>query len=317
MKLVIQVPAWNEEADLAVALAALPRKVEGFDRVEVLVLDDGSDDRTSEVARAAGADRVVRLPFHRGLAATFNAAIAESLRMGADVIVNTDADNQYDAAAIPELVRPIVERRAAIVVGDRRVETIGHFSASKIFLQKLGSAVVSYASGLQVPDATSGFRAFSREAALRLHVFSRMTYTLETLIQAGELDLPVTSVPVRTNPVVRESRLIRSNARYVAISAANILRLTALYRPLKLFMTLGALFFAVGAGLVLRWLWFFLHTVGTTPTGKTQSLLVGLVLLVMAGGSVALGLVADLVSINRRLLEDILLRERKRDGNAG
>jgi glycosyltransferase involved in cell wall biosynthesis len=313
MKLVIQIPAWNERENLPLALAALPRRVPGFDEVEVLVVDDGSTDGTAEAARAGGADRVVTLPFHRGLASTFNAALAESLRMGADVVVNTDADNQYDASAIPELVRPILEGRAAMVVGNRRVETIGHFSPTKIFLQKLGSAVVSYASGLRVPDATSGFRAFSREAALRLNVFSRMTYTLETLIQAGELDLPVESVPVATNPKLRESRLIRSNARYVAVSAANILRLTVLYRPLKLFLTLASLLAVPGVILVVRWFWYFFTTLGQAPTGRTQSLTMGISLLLASGGAVALGLVADLVSINRRLLEEILLRERKRD----
>ena len=314
MKLVIQVPAWNEEKALPVALAALPRSVPGFDSVEILVVDDGSDDRTAEVAREHGAHRVLRLPFHRGLATAFGAGLAEALRMGGDVVVNTDADNQYDASAIPALVRPILEGRAAIVVGDRRVGTIPHFSKSKIFLQKLGSAVVSYASGLRVADATSGFRAFSREAALRIQLFSRMTYTLETLIQAGELGLPVASVPVQTNPVLRESRLIRSTGRYVAVSAANILRLTALYRPLKLFLTIGTMLFTAGSFLVARWLWYFFRTVGEVPTGKTQSLLVGLALLLAAGGAVALGVIADLVSINRRLLEDLLLRERRRDG---
>jgi len=312
MRLVIQVPAWNEAATLPVALSALPRTVEGFDDVRILVVDDGSDDSTSDVAKSSGADRVIRLPFHRGLATAFNAGLAEAVGMGADVVVNTDADNQYDAAAIPALVRPILEGRAAIVVGDRRVHTIPHFSASKIFLQKFGSAVVSYASGVRVADATSGFRAFSREAALRLQVFSRMTYTLETLIQAGELGLPVASVPVATNPVMRESRLIRSNARYVAVSAANILRLTALYRPLKLFLTLGSFFLAAGLAFAGRWFWFWFHSADATTSGKTQSLLVGVACLILAGGSVALGVVADLVSINRRLLEEILLRERKR-----
>ena len=311
MRLVIQIPAWNEEKTLGVALDALPKEVAGFSEVIRLVVDDGSTDRTVEVAKAHGV-RVVSLDFHRGLADTFRTGIAEAIRLGADVVVNTDADNQYDASNIPELVRPILEGRAAMVVGDRQTATIPHFSPTKRLLQRLGSAVVSYASGLRIPDATSGFRALSREAALRIQVFSRMTYTLETLIQAGELGLPVVSIPIRTNPVLRESRLIRSNARYVATSAANILRLTALYRPLKLFLTIGTLCLAGGLALLGRWAYYF-FTIESGPVGRNPTLLTGLVLLLAASGSVALGIIADLVSINRRLLEEIHVRERRRE----
>jgi glycosyltransferase involved in cell wall biosynthesis len=301
MKLVIQVPAWNEEDALPGALASLPKAVPGFDSAAVVVVDDGSDDRTSESARAAGA-AVVRLPIHQGLAEAFRTGIAASLAMGADCIVNFDADNQYDARDLPALVAPILAGTADVVVGDRQTGRIAHFSRSKKLLQRLGSWVVRQASGTEVPDATSGLRAFSRAAAESIHVFSRMTYTLETLIQAGARGLRVASVPVRTNPPVRPSRLIRKTSRYVLLSGANILRITALYKPLKVFSAAAAVFLFSGLALVARFLCFYFF--GATRGGHLQSLIVAAVLIVVGVQTFLIALLADLVSINRRLLED-------------
>lgn len=313
MKLVIQVPAWNEEEHLGATLDALPREVQGFDQVEVLVVDDGSEDRTAEVAREHGVD-VVRLPTHRGLAVAFATGIAEALRRGADVIVNTDADNQYDARDIPRLVEPILENRAQIVIGDRQVHTIQHFSSVKKVLQRLGSAVVRRLSGTQVADATSGFRAISREAALRLHVFTRFTYTLETILQAGEAGLAVVSVPIRTNPgVARPSRLFRSNLGYVLRSLESIARIVVLYNPLRIFVRLALLPAAVGLALLLRYLYFY--ATGGNPSGHVQSLILAVILIVVAGQIWVVGVVADLIAVNRRLVEELLVRSRdRRDG---
>src|ERR1700730_3907535 len=260
MKLVIQMPALNEEEMLPRALAALPRSVPGFSQVTILVIDDGSTDRTAEVARLNGADRVVSFAIHRGLATAFRVGLEEALTMGADVVVNFDADLQYDGADIPALVAPILADKADIVIGDRRPGKLAHFSPIKRLLQRLGSWMVRQVSGLQVRDATSGFRAFSREAARRINVFSKMTYILETLIQAGFKDLRVASIPVRANPVPRASRLLASPTKYVLIQGANILRITALYKPLKIFSGFAAVFLAVGAAFGL--LVLFAYAVG-------------------------------------------------------
>jgi len=240
MKLIIQIPAWNEEEQLPDALGALPREVDGFDEIEILVVDDGSDDRTAEVARAAGAD-VIRMPVHRGLAVAFATGLRAAMARGADVVVNTDADCQYDARDIPALVKPILDGEAQMVIGDRQVHTLRHFSASKRLLQKLGSWVVRRLSRTSVRDATSGFRAISRDAALRLHVFTRFTYTLETILQAGEAGLKVVSVPVQVaSEAGRPSRLFRSNTGYVLRSLASIARIVMLYNPLRIFILMGA-----------------------------------------------------------------------------
>lgn len=311
MKLVIQVPAWNEEADIAAAVSELPRVVPGFDTVEVLVVDDGSDDATATRAREAGADHVVRLPIHRGLAFAWRAGLDAALRLGADVVVSTDADRQYAASDVATLVAPILRGEAEIVVGDRGVATKSDFSPGKRLAQRLGSWVVRRASGADVPDATSGFRAVTREAALRLNVFSRMTYTIETLIQAGNKEMKVAAVRVATNPPVRPSRLFRRASHYVLVQGANILRITALYKPLPVFFGVACLLALPGLILFGRYIW--LLATSPSPGLHLQSLLLGAVLLVAAVVSFLTGLLADLISINRTLLEDIQLRMRRRD----
>ncbi|KAA0252827.1 MAG: glycosyltransferase family 2 protein [Acidobacteria bacterium] len=311
MKLVIQIPAWDEEGQIGAAVKELPRQVPGFDAVEVLVVDDGSTDRTSEEARAAGADHVLRLPIHQGLAAAWRAGLDRALSLGADVVVSTDADRQYDVRAIPDLVAPILAGRAHLVVGDRGVGTKSDFSPGKRLLQRLGSWAVRRASGTDVPDAASGFRALSREAAQRIHVFSKMTYTTETLIQAGNKEMAVVSVPVGTNPAVRPSRLFRKTSRYVLVQGANILRMTALYKPLPVFFGLASLLFLGGLGLVGRYVYFVL--IDRNPAGHVQSLLLATVLFLAAVVSFLTGLLADLISINRTLLEEVLLRLRRQE----
>jgi glycosyltransferase involved in cell wall biosynthesis len=311
MKLVIQIPAWDEEAYVGRALAELPRRVNGFQSVETLVIDDGSTDGTAAAARQAGANHVLRLPIHRGLAHAWHAGLDAALRLGADVIVSTDADGQYEARDIEKLVAPILRGEAEIVVGDRDVATRPDFSAGKRLAQRLGSWVVRRASGAEVPDATSGFRALTREAALKLNVFSKTTYTIETLIQAGNKEMAVAAVRIATNPPVRPSRLIQSVSRYVLDQGANILRITALYKPLPVFFGCAALLFLSGCGLVLRYLWFVASD--RNPGGHLQSLLLAAVLFVAAVVSFLSGLLADLISINRTLLEEIRLSVRRRE----
>ena len=312
MKLVIQIPAFNEEATIERALAALPTRVDGFAEIERLVIDDGSTDATAERARAAGAERVVRQSTNRGLAETFSRGLAEAVAMGADVIVNFDADLQYDPADIPALVAPILGGRADLVVGDRGPGELSHFSPAKRLLQRLGTWVVRQAAGIEITDAVSGFRALSREAARRINVFSKLTYTLETLIQAGYKGLRVASVPVRAHPPVRPSRLFTSTAKYVLLQGANVVRITALYKPLKIFSIAAGLFVAAGAVLILRFLGFYFF--GENPGGHVQSLILAAVLIVVGFQTFLIALVADLVAINRRLLEEMKLRE---DGTAG
>ena len=308
--LVIQVPAYDEEEHLGAVLSSLPRAVAGFDRVAIVVIDDGSRDRTPEIAREAGDVDLLRFPVHRGLAAAFNGGIAHALAMGADCIVNFDADGQYAPEDVAAVTAPILEGRADVVVGDRRTDTLAHFSAGKRLLQRAGSWVVRQASGTEVADATSGFRALSREAAASANVFSRMTYTLETLIQAGSKGLRVVSVPVRARPTQRRSRIVRSNLHYVLVSGANILRITALYKPLKVFSAAAAVFLAAGIALVARFFWFYF---GPRPAGHVQSLIVAAILIVVGAQTFLIALLADLVSINRTLLEK-LREEREKTG---
>ena len=306
MKLVIQIPAFNEEATIEEAIAALPRSLPGFSSIEVLVVDDGSTDRTGELARRAGV-RVLRLTTNRGLAEAFSAGLAESLALEADVIVNFDADLQYDPSDIPALVAPILEGRADFVIGDRGPSQLAHFSPLKRLLQLVGSRVVSQMSGIEIADAVSGFRALSREAARRINVFSRLTYTLETLVQAAYKGMRVVSVPVRARGPVRKSRLFDSTTKYILLQGANLLRITALYKPLKIFSIAAAVFIAGGVALGVRFLGYYLF--GSGPAGHVQSLILAAVLVIVGCQTVLIGLVADLVAINRRLLEEMKLRE--------
>ena len=307
-KLIIQIPCFNEEEILPMTLACLPREVDGFDEVEWLVIDDGSVDSTVEVARKNGVDHVVRLPENRGLARAFMAGLNGCLERGADVIVNTDADNQYEAADIPLLVKPIVEGRADIVVGERPIEDIKDFSPLKKLLQKLGSWVVRKASKTTVPDAPSGFRAIGREAAMQLQVFSEYTYTLETIIQAGHKGMFVTSVPIRTNPKTRESRLMGSSASYIRRSFETIVRIFITYQPFKFFFYPGAIALLAGLGIGVRFLIYFFMGNGE---GKIQSLLLATILILIGFFLWVIAFVADLISVNRRLLEESNKRIRK------
>ena len=306
MKVIIVIPCFNEAETLPAALADLPREIPGADAVETLVVDDGSTDGTADVARAAGVTHVVRHKRNLGLAAAFRTALDAALERGADVIVGTDADNQYVAADIPRLVAPALAGEADLVVGCRDIKTIPHFSPVKKVLQRVGSYAVRTLSGLKVADATSGFRAYNREAALRLVVLSKFTYTLETLIQAGYKGLTVAQVPVRVNPQTRPSRLFRSIPQYLRRSLNTITRAYLLFRPLRVLGTVGAAVVAVGLFLLGRFLYFYFTIPG--PTGHVQSLLVGGVLLLLGFQVVIIALISDLIAANRRLLEDVLYR---------
>ena len=309
MKLIIQIPCYNEAETIPVTLCLIPRSIEGFDQVEILVIDDGSQDLTAEAARMAGADYVISLSHHAGLAAAFSAGLDASLRLGADVIVNTDADNQYEAQDIPLLLVPILEGRAELVVGDRGVATLQAFSPLKRKLQRMGSHVVSQAAGLNVPDATSGFRAMTREVALRTIVLSDYSYTLETLIQAGNHKVEVVSVPIRTNPPRRPSRLMRGIADYLRNSSITIIRAYAMYRPLRVFFAIGLALILMGTGIGIRFL-ILRYWLGQ-GSGNIQSLILSALLLMVGFQTLLIGLVADLIAFNRKILEEILYRTRK------
>jgi glycosyltransferase involved in cell wall biosynthesis len=308
MKLIIQIPAFNEEATIAQVLRDLPKKLDGISSIESLVVDDGSSDKTVEVARKAGATHIVQLKTHSGLAAAFRSGIDASLRLGADVIVNTDADNQYVAADIARLVAPIVRGSAEVVIGDRDVANSPHMSPLKRTLQRMGSWAVGRASGLRLTDVTSGFRAFSREAAMQINVFNPFTYTLETVIQAGNRNLGVQSVPVRTNPPTRDSRLYRGLGTYVRKSIATILRVYTLYKPLKTFFAIGTVLVLAGMITGGRFLWFFLQG---DRAGHIQSLILCAIFLITGFHTWLIGLLADLTAVNRRLTEDVLLRVKR------
>ena len=310
MKLIIQIPCYNEAATFAVTLARLPRKLEPFDAVEWLIVDDGSSDDTVAVARAHGVDHVVSHTRNQGLARAFMSGLDACLAHGADVIVNTDADNQYNADDIPALVAPILAGAADIVVGERPIETIAHFSPAKKLLQKLGSWVVRVASSTEIPDAPSGFRALSRAAAQRLMVFNDYTYTLETIIQAGQKNMAITSVPVRVNDALRPSRLVKSIPSYVKRSLVTIVRIFAIYRPFRFFATIGAVLFAAGFLIGLR---FLLKYLGGEGSGNVQSLILAGALLVMGFQTVLVAFLADLLAANRKLMEEVRFLLKRRD----
>lgn len=305
LKLIIQIPCFNESESLPVALAELPRHVPGFSCVEWLIIDDGSRDNTVDVAKAHGVDHVVRHTGNKGLARAFMSGLDACLRLGADVIVNTDADNQYCAADIPALVAPILAGEAELVIGARPISTIEHFSPVKKFLQKLGSWVVRTASSTDVADAPSGFRAMSRAVAQRLMVFNDYTYTLETIIQAGQKNLAVTSVPVRVNADLRPSRLVRSIPSYIKRSIVTIIRIFVIYRPFRFFGYVGAVLF--GAGFLIGVRFLYKYSIGEGD-GHVQSLILASVLLGMGFQTILIAFVADLLSANRKLLEDVRVK---------
>ena len=308
MKLVIQIPCLNEEVTLPLTLADLPKQLPGVDEIEILIIDDGSTDRTSEVARAHGVTRIVRFPARRGLARAFDTGLGVALAMGADVIVNTDADNQYQGADIGRLIEPILARRADMVVGTRPIESIEHFSPLKKVLQRLGSGVVRALSSTDVPDATSGFRAYSRDAALRLTVLTGFTYTLETLIQASQKNIAIAHVPIRVNAKLRESRLFAGMGSYITRSRGTMLRVYLLYQPLKFFLTLSALSLTGSLALFLRFLVIFI--LQPQQSGHVQSLVVAGALAVIGVLLLSLGVLSDLIAMNRRLLEEVVVNTR-------
>jgi len=310
-KLIIQIPCFNEEKSLPVTLKELPRKLPGVEKIEWLIVDDGSTDRTIEVALSLGVDHVVRLIRHQGLAKGFMAGIQACVEKGADIIVNTDADNQYFAGDIIKLVQPILDGKAEIVVGERPITEIKHFSPLKKLFQRWGSWMVRKVSQTDIPDAPSGFRAISREAAMRMHVFSEYTYTIETIIQAGQHGMAIMSVPIRTNDFLRKSRLIHSIPAYLARSFNTIIRIFMTYQALSFFMIPGGILFLVGTFLGLRFLFYFLIT--GTSTGHIQSLILVAVLLILGVLLAIFGLIADLISVNRKLLENVEYRLQRLD----
>lgn len=309
MKLIIQIPCYNEEKTLPLVLQDIPKEIPGVDAVETIVIDDGSTDSTVQVARRLGVNHIISHVGNKGLAKAFATGLNECLRLGADIIVNTDGDNQYPQKSIPDLIRPILEKKADIVIGDRQTDKIAHFSWFKKRLQNLGSRVVRLASGTQIPDAPSGFRAYSREAVLHLNIITSFSYVTETIIQAGKRRIAITHVPVETNPKTRESRLFKSMWQHIFQSAKSIIRVYSMYESLRIFLTVGSILFIVGTFGIGRWLW--LYFVKSEPTGHIQSLIISAVLVIVGFQIGLIGLLSDLVAINRKLIEDALYRLKK------
>ena len=305
MKLIIQIPCLNEETTLSHTLNDIPENIEGIDNIEILVIDDGSTDRTAEVAKSLGVHHILKLTNNKGLAKAFISGINQALKLDADIIVNTDADNQYFGGDITKLIQPILKKEADIVVGDRQVETIRHFSPMKIFLQKFGSWVVRQLSGTLIPDATSGFRAYSRDAALQLNVVSDFTYTIETIISAGKKNLAITHVRVKTNKKLRESRLFPNIRVYLKRSFVTMVKVYSMYRPLRIFTIAGGTSFILGFAIGCRYLFFFFT--GQTE-GHIQSLILSSILLIVGFQIVMMGIAAELIAVNRQILEDIQVR---------
>ena len=308
MKVVIQVPCYNEAEYLPATLADLPRSLDAVDEIEIIVIDDGSSDDTTRVAREAGADHVIRAPVNQGLARAFSAGLDFALRRGADIVVNTDADNQYRGDNVAKLIGPILHHEADIVIGNRNPQRIAHFSYFKRLLQTFGSWVVRGLSQTDIPDVASGFRAFSREAALRMNVVSDFTYTLETIIQAGKKQLFITHVDIETNPQVRPSRLFSGTGNYLTRSVGTIVRIYALYEPLRVFSTIGGVLLLAGSAIGMRFVYYYMSTGGE---GHVQSLILAAVLLIVGFITVLIGLLADLIGSSRRMIEDALLRIRR------
>ena len=308
MKVIIQIPCYNEALALPLILKELPRQLQGVEEVEWLVINDGSIDNTVEIARKNGVDHIVSFTKNQGLAYGFMAGIEECIKLGADIIVNTDADNQYNTKDIPKLIKPILEGRADIVVGARPISEIKHFSPIKKILQKLGSWTVRVASHTRIPDAPSGFRAISREAAMRLNVFNNYTYTLETIIQAGRKNMAIMSVPIRVNGNTRPSRLIRSIPNYIIKSIITMIRIFVVYKPFRFFASLGIFLFILGLIPGIRFLYYFFAKGGS---GHVQSLILSAILIIMGVQMGVLALIGDLLAVNRSLIEDIQYKMRK------
>ncbi|WP_414828126.1 glycosyltransferase [Alteromonas sp. H39] len=308
VKLIVQIPCYNEENTLPETVRDIPREIEGVDVVEVMIIDDGSSDRTVEVARELGVDHIVRNKNNRGLARTFRKGIDECLKLGADIIVNTDGDNQYAGWDIPKLIKPVVEGTADVVVGDRNTQGIGHFSPLKKLLQRVGSYVVKKVSGVEVPDAVSGFRAYSREAALQLNIISPFSYTIEALIQSGKKHMAVTHVPVETNAKTRESRLFTSIPKFIERQVTTIVRMYTMYQPLKVFVMLGGIITLIGLIPIVRFLIYYMMGEGD---GHIQSLILGGVLALLGAITFLIAIIADLINFNRQLIEQTLEKVRR------
>ena len=307
MKLIVQIPCLNEEKTLPYTIRDIPKKIDGIDEIEVLVVDDGSKDRTSEVAKECGANHVIRIINTVGLARAFATGVDECLKRGADIIVNTDGDNQYSGSDIPKLIKPIFKDEADVVIGVRDIDAVTHFSFIKKRLQKLGSWVVRKASGTNISDVTSGFRAFNREAALKINVISDFSYTLESLIQAGNRKIALKHVPIGTNAQLRPPRLFRNTLHYLRLSIPTIIRIYTMYQPLKVFTFVGVVTFISGLSISVRFLYYFFQGSG----GKVQSLILAAILIIMGFQFLMIGLLSDLIAGNRKLLEDALYRVKK------
>ncbi len=303
MKLVIQIPCYNEAGTLARTIEDIPKEIPGIDELKILIIDDGSTDDTVEIARKMGAE-VLSMPYHQGLAHAFASGIRHALSMGADIIVNTDGDNQYQGRFISNLIQPVIKGDADMVIGCRPFDEIEHFSRIKTFLQKAGSRVVQFLTGVKIPDVTTGFRAYSRTAARRMKIFSDFTYTVETLIQAAKSGLRVATVPIKTNPPTRPSRLFRGNWYYVRKQTGTILRVWALYSPVKLFSRSGFICLVLGSALFFRFFYYYLIS-WPEPSGKVQSLLIAAIFFIFGFFLILIGVLADLIGVNRRLIEEL------------
>jgi len=310
MKLIIQIPCYNEELTLPITFRDLPHQIDGVDLIEILIVDDGSTDNTADVARKLGVHHIVSFASNQGLARAFAAGLDACLSLGADIIVNTDADNQYRGQDIEKLVQPILQGKSDIVVGIRNIDTMQEFSFLKIKLQRIGSFFIRRISHSQILDTTSGFRAYNREAAIRTNVFSYFTYTLETLIQAGMIGLKITGVPILTNKKLRDSRLFSSTAEYLGRSMTSIIRIYTMYNPLKVFSTIAGIFASAGLALIARFLYYY-FTLINVQTGHIQSLIAAAVLIMIGFQIFLFGLLADITANNRKILEEILLRMKK------
>lgn len=313
MKLIIQIPCLNEEESLPKTLADLPKSIDGIDIIETLIINDGSTDRTVEVAEQCGVDHIISFTKRKGLARAFGAGLDAALKAGADIIVNTDADGQYRGEDIPRLVKPILEEQADIVIGNRDIENIKQFSWIKKRLQRIGSTVVRHLAGSTIADATTGFRAYNREAALNLNIISNYTYTLESIIQAENKDLAIANIIISTNKVNRKSRLFKSTPEYIKRSATTIIRIYSMFNPLRFFLTIGVGIASIGTLIGCRFLYYYLLGAGD---GKIQSLILAAALLIIGFQVLIVGLLADLISANRRLIEDTLLRVKKIEINS-